>query len=64
MKITCFNFVACQFRDLSGNHLEHLGIFPDVSKMAAIFLHAMVYPDFHYFITDPTDDLLTNDLKS
>jgi hypothetical protein len=50
--------------DLPGNHLERLGVFPDFSKIAATFSIQMVYADFHYFITDATVDLLTNNLKS
>jgi hypothetical protein len=28
------------FRNIPGNHLEHLGVFTDFSKMDAIVLHA------------------------
>jgi hypothetical protein len=60
-------FVTCHFRDLPGNHLEHLGVFPDFSKMAATFLHANgIYIQICIILLQmyPTVDLLTNDLKA
>jgi hypothetical protein len=32
--------LTCNFEDLPVNHLEHLGDFPDFSKVAAKSLHA------------------------
>jgi hypothetical protein len=32
-------FVTCHFRDLLGNYLKHIGVFPDMCTMVAIFLH-------------------------